>query len=56
MKIPQICLTKKFKIGVVIGLGVAVGLTLAGYIFSKCRERKIATCEIDECDCEEDDV
>jgi hypothetical protein len=40
MKIPEICCTKQFKIGLLAGLGIAASLTTLGFFASKVCERK----------------
>jgi len=44
MKIPQICYTKKFKIGVAIGVGIVVGTEIADLCIKAIQRKRLEVC------------
>jgi len=48
VKIPQICYTKKFKIGLVIGIGVAIGSAITGLVIAKIRKERLACVQCED--------
>jgi len=42
MRIPEICYTTKFKIGMVIGLGVVVGTAIGGIVIKQIQKSQLA--------------